>query len=378
MNDFRKDFQEMKGRFVGRAGHEARDENIYWPPIVVTRGEIDAEVEKLASVPVPANGRRESLIVHPQAEANAPGFAPGIQVKLSVLKPGEKSAAFRHNATEVNFCIRGSGHTVVASKRIAFAEYDVWNHPSYSVYRHANDGKDLQARLTYSNVPLLQHMQVYLAEDERLVGTEADQHPVEEAESGTADPRRKSPYGMIRIGADGGMLMPYEILINPEAVVSKPLHFPWKEVKRELDKLEALGKDYVGRRLYMMYNPVTGRTNGITPNFFATMTIRPPKIVDRPHRHVSAAINYYFHGTGYSTVAGNRYEWGPGDLMLSAPGWAVHNHASNDEHVYELTVQDQPLNIYMESLLWQENLKKPAALLGSEPGFETNRDKAAA
>lgn len=375
MNDFRKDFQEMRGRFVDRVGHGARDANVYWAPIVVTRREIDAEIERLASLPAPANGRRESLIVHPLAEANAPGFAPGIQVKLSVLKPGEQSAAFRHNATEVNFCIRGSGSTLVAGKRIAFAEYDVWNHPSYAVYRHVNDGTDLQVRLTYSNVPLLQHMQVYLPEDEPSV----DLYPVEdEKEAAAGDPRRKSPYGMIRIGADGGMLMPYEILINPEAVVSRPLHFPWKEVKRELDKLEALGKEYVGRRLYMMYNPITGRTNGITPNFFATMTIRPPKIVDRPHRHVSAAINYYFHGTGYSTVAGNRYEWGPGDLMLSAPGWAVHNHASNDDHVYELTVQDQPLNIYMESLLWQENLKKPAALLGSEPGFETNRSKAAA
>jgi gentisate 1,2-dioxygenase len=374
MNDFRKDFRTMQGRFVDRAGHEARDENNYWAPIVVTKREIDAEVERLASLPMPENGRRESLIVHPLAEVNAPGFAPGIQVKLSVLKPGEKSAAFRHNATEVNFCIRGSGSTLVAGKRIAFAQYDVWNHPSYAVYRHVNDGAELQVRLTYSNVPLLQHMQVYLPEDDPA----ADLHPVEESHEGASDPRRKSPYGMIGIGADGGMLMPYEILINPEAVVSRPLHFPWREVKRELDKLEALGKDYVGRRLYMMYNPVTGRTNGITPNFFATMTIRPPKIVDRPHRHVSAAINYYFHGTGYSTVAGNRYEWGPGDLMLSAPGWAVHNHASNDDYVYELTVQDQPLNIYMESLLWQENLKKPAALLGTEAGFETNRDKAAA
>ena len=375
MNEFRKDFQEMRGRFADRTGREAQDENVYWPPIVVTKREIDAEVERLAGLPLPANGRRESLIVHPFAEANAPGFAPGIQVKISVLKPGEKTAAFRHNATEVNFCIRGTGSTLVAGKRIAFTQYDVWNHPSYAAYRHVNDARDLQVRLTYSNVPLLQHMQVYLPEDE----TGAELRPVEEPQGERAsDPRRKSPYGMIRIGADGGMLMPYEILINPEAVVSKPLHFPWKEVKRELDKLEALGKDYVGRRLYMMYNPITGRTNGITPNFFATMTIRPPKIVDRPHRHVSAAINYYFHGTGYSTVAGNRYEWGPGDLMLSAPGWAVHNHASNDDHVYELTVQDQPLNIYMESLLWQENLKKPAALLGSEPGFETNRSKAAA
>jgi len=59
--------------------------------------------------------------------------------------------------------------------------------------------------------------------------------------------------------------------------------------------------------------------------------------------------------------------------MLSAPGWAVHNHASYDDYVYELTVQDQPLNIQMESLLWQENLKAAPALLGTEVGFDTNR-----
>jgi gentisate 1,2-dioxygenase len=64
--------------------------------------------------------------------------------------------------------------------------------------------------------------------------------------------------------------------------------------------------------------------------------------------------------------------------MLSAPGWATHSHASHDEKVYELTIQDQPLNIAMESLLWQENLKQPAALLGTEPGFATNRGEAAA
>src|SRR6266853_6229509 len=314
MNEFRKDFRHMQGRFLDRSGGDARDDNSYWAPIVVTKEEIDAETERLASLARPANGRRESLIVHPLAEANAPAFAPGIQVKLSVLKPGEKTAAFRHNATEVNFCILGSGHTLVAGKGIGFAQYDVWNHPSYAAYHHVNDGRDLQVRLTYSNVPLLQHMQVYLPEDE----PSAELHPVEDAEdkARSADARRKSPYGMIRIGADGGMLMPYEILINPEAVVSKPLHFPWKEVQRELATLEALGKEYAGRRLYMMYNPVTGRTNGITPNFFATMTIRPPKIVDRPHRHVSAAINYYFHGKGRSTVAGEVLEWKAGDLML--------------------------------------------------------------
>ena len=115
-------------------------------------------------------------------------------------------------------------------------------------------------------------------------------------------------------------------------------------MKQQLDELAALGSDYVGRRLYLLYNPSTGRTNGTTPSFFATITMRPPGIVDRPHRHVSAAINYYFRGRGWSVVERQRYEWKAGDLMLSAPGWAVHNHASyDDDVVYELTVQDQPL-----------------------------------
>jgi gentisate 1,2-dioxygenase len=119
---------------------------------------------------------------------------------------------------------------------------------------------------------------------------------------------------------------------------------------------------------------MTSRSNGTTPSFFATITIRPPKIIDRPHRHVSSAINYYFHGRGYSVVDGDRYEWDAGDLMLSAPGWAIHNHASYDDPVYELTIQDQPLHIMMESLLWQENLKEPPTVLGRSLGFVTNRD----
>jgi gentisate 1,2-dioxygenase len=44
--------------------------------------------------------------------------------------------------------------------------------------------------------------------------------------------------------------------------------------------------------------------------------------------------------------------------------------------VYELTIQDSPLNIWMGSLLWQENLAQPMEALGSSGGFETNRPAA--
>ena len=356
--------------FMDQTGAKLEQPLDQWPTIVIKRAQIEEEAQRLADMDRPANGRRESIIKHPKASAPGWGLAPGIRVTLSVLKPGESTTPFRHNATEVNFCIGGSGTVVVGNKEHAFKRYDVWNHPSYTTYWHRNDGDELQVRLTYSNSALLEMMNVHICEE-----NPPTVEPVEEAEGEEpADPKRQSPFGTFQLTDAGAWLMPYERLINPPAVESPALHWPWQQVKEHLDKLEALGKDYIGRRLYLLYNPMTGRTNGTTPNFFATMTIRPPKIVDRPHRHVSAAINYYFSGRGRSTVEGEQVEWEAGDLHFSAPGWAVHNHASYDDYVYELTVQDQPLNIIMESLLWQESLKLPPALLGAQTGFETNRE----
>ena len=360
---------------VFRAPSDAPAE--YWEPVIVSGVQLRAAAEQLAEGPMPASGRRELLINHPMSTEPGPGLAPGIEVRLSVLRPGEETTPKRHNATEVNFCIGGSGSTLVGHRRFDFGLHDVWNHPSWAPYVHRNDGSELQVRLTYSNAALLEKLRVHMIDETPPVPGEAPVAVTAPLEA--PDPTKVNPYGILPFGEEGAQLMPYEILINPPAVPSPAFHWPWVDVKERLDQLTALGSSYRGRRLYLLYNSMTGRTNGTTPNFFATMTVRPPSIVDRPHRHVSAAINYYFSGSGWSRVAGKRYEWKAGDLMLSAPGWAIHNHASNDDGpVYELTVQDQPLHIAMESLLWQEDLKFPPRLLGTSTGFDTNRLEAGA
>ncbi|HUZ21987.1 MAG TPA: AraC family ligand binding domain-containing protein [Acidimicrobiales bacterium] len=358
----------LAARFIDRVDSSvpAIEEGI-WPPLVVPGADIAAEVERLASLPAPANGRRASMIVHPLAEEPGLGLAPGIRVTLEVLLPGERTAPIRHNSSQVCFCIEGAGFAVVGHKRIDFGRYDVWCTPALSTYVHVNDGAQRQVRLTYSNAALLEKLKVHFV----------DEHPPEDPVVPAVEEDGGGEQSAVRdifpLGMDGAMLMPYERLINPDIVEQQPLHWPWAEVKRELDKLSALGAQYRGRRLYLLYNPATGRTNGTTNSFFATMTVRPPGIVDRPHRHAAAAINYFFSGSGWSRVGGRRYEWSAGDLMLTAPGWAIHNHASNDEAVYELTIQDSPHHIALDSLMWQEDLSLSPRLLGSQRGFATNR-----
>jgi gentisate 1,2-dioxygenase len=357
---------EPSARLIDVSGTKA-PELTRWSPVVIPKEQIEDCVRRLAAAPRPANGRRSALIAHPESKEPGVGLAPGIRVTLDVLLPGERTQPIRHNSTQANFCIQGAGHTLVKGKTIRFAQYDVWVHPSLASYSHFNDTKEPQVRLTYSNAPLLEKMMIHYVDDNPPADGAEDAAHAEEAA-----PRPASPFpDFIRIDDEGSTLMSYEKLINPEAVEQRPLHWPWARVKEELDKLAVLGKGYVGRRLYLLYNPSTGRTNGTTNNFFAAITIRPPSINDKPHRHASAAINYFFGGSGKSVVDGKTYYWKAGDLMLTAPGWAIHNHSSNNEPVYELTIQDQPLNIAMDSLLWQEDLKYPPRLLGSEAGFET-------
>lgn len=334
-------------------------------PVLINKEVLQAEIERLATLPAPANGRRMTAIANP-ASGVGDGLANAIGVSLCVLKPGEKTKPIRHNSSHVDFCIRGGGEVFVGGEHFDFTQYDLWTTPGWTTYEIHNNTDQLQVRLCYSNAPLLEKLAVHVV----------DEHPqpVEEVQESEAhDPAKTSPFGTFQLTPEGAWLMPYEKLINPDHIEVKPLFWPWAKVKAELDRLRALGKDYSGRRLYLLYDPATGRTNGTTFTFFATITVRPANVVDRPHRHGSASVNYFFAGHGRSVVSGKKYEWSAGDLMLSAPGWAVHNHASANEDVYELTIQDQPLHLAIGSLLWQEDLRRPARLLGMNAGFDTNR-----
>ena len=209
-------------QFVDRTGASLAREADFWPALVVTKEQIEAEAERLADLSQPENGRRTSLIVHPKSSDPGLGLAPGIRVSLDVLKPGEQTRLFRHNATELNFCIGGGGYTEVGGRRFDFEQYDVWNHPSYTSYRHVNDTDALQVRLTYSNAALLERMNVYIVDEDPPVAEAVKDHG---EEKGRDDPRKKSPYGTFQLTDEGAWLMPYEILINPPSIESNPLHW---------------------------------------------------------------------------------------------------------------------------------------------------------
>src|SRR5215471_9523588 len=159
-------------QFIDRTGAATEPVQLI-APVVIPKETIEAEVERLASLPAPANGRRVSMIVNPHTGVGN-GFTPGTAVSLSVLKPGEQTKPIRHNSSLVNFCIRGAGQTRVDGKCIRYEQYDVWNTPGWSTYENLNDTNELQVRLAYSNSALLEKMQVHIVDEDPRVTAATD------------------------------------------------------------------------------------------------------------------------------------------------------------------------------------------------------------
>src|SRR2546422_7972506 len=108
--------------FIDRTGLPYEQPKIQ-KPLIVSKEEIEAEAERLASLPVPINGRRMSVMCNPVTGVGD-GFAPGTGITLSVHWPGERTKPIPHNSSQVNYCIRGGGTVLIDGKRIRYSRYD--------------------------------------------------------------------------------------------------------------------------------------------------------------------------------------------------------------------------------------------------------------
>ena len=258
--------------FVDQSNQKPRPMN-FWAPLVLTGAEIVAEAARLADLAVTRGGRRRSRIVHPSATEPGLGFAPGIEVSLNVLRPGDRTIRYRQNSSQVAMCIRGAATAIVGRQGLAFEQFDVWNIPSMEVYRYENRGSEIAVFLSYSNAPLLEKLEVHYVEED------AAEPPAAGATTAAAEKRAKEFADDIALDRDGARLLGYEHLIDIDVVPSRPLLWPWRAVAHYLSRVEALGgeagKAYRGRHLYLLYNPATERRNGTTHSFFATIAQYP-------------------------------------------------------------------------------------------------------
>jgi gentisate 1,2-dioxygenase len=335
-----------------------------WEPVALRGPDVERAVDQLVAGPRVDDDLRRVLVVHPSAGSGS-GLAPGIQVSIEVLAPGESARPPRRNSSALVVHLRGTSRIVMDGQAHDIGPRDLYSVPPLAAHRHTATGTEPAVRIVFSNAALLELLGAHHVEPV------ADLDP--DVPTAGTDLSVRNDGGAERLGDTDAWRLEYERLVDPPWVPERSWQWYWRDVAVELDRVGALDDRYRGRRVCLLHDPRTGRTNGTTSSLFASLCIRPAGIVDTPHRHTAAAVNYFIEGSGWSTVGGRRIEWSAGDLVFIAPAWTVHHHASGDQPVYQLAVQDNPLHLAMGSLLWQEDLQEPPRLLGAGPGFRTNR-----
>lgn len=328
------------------------------PAMIVPRASIAREIERLADLPPPGNGKRASAVVHPHYKGPETAITPGIDAVINVLKPGEVTEPVRKNSNRVEFCISGSGLANVNGESLPLEKWDVCNIPAMQGYQHRNTGKDLFVWLSMSNAPLLEAHGVHYFEASPPILRLA-QPQARKFGEGAFDDALPS----------GARLQSTEYLADLEVVQSRAHRWAWTDVRKRL----AFAPNTHNREIVLLYNPATERRAGTSASFFVTMlggTTTTPLFRERwGHRHTSATILYHYLGSAVAEVEGEKLVWTEGDLIMAAPGWARHNiHSGSkdgrptDWGVFAL--QDHPLHIALESLVWQDDPNQPVSALG--------------
>lgn len=347
---------------------QAPERRELWDPLMLRAAEIEDIFTRLAQGEPDERGRREMRVVHPRALGLGGGLSPTTAVSLGLLLPGEATVPRRNNASGVTMNLSGHAEVTTGDESFSVGETDVWTKPSMAMETLTNISDEPFRYLRYSNTALLETLEYYYEDGGPIGLFHGGPEPVE------GGPRSKDLTPPIPLeGGRGEVLLPYEHLIDPEYVEDNPLHFTWDQVSQHLDRVRSLKSGYTGRPLFVLYNPATGRLNGTTPSFFATIAAFGANFSGPSHRHMSSAINYHFAGSGSSVVNGERVEWKAGDLMLSAPAWQEHSHTSGPDGALILTIQDHPFHISNGSLVWQEDIEHGEVIaIGNQAGFSTN------
>ena len=126
----------------------------------------------------------------------------------------------------------------------------------------------------------------------------------------------------------------------------------------ELDRLAAASDDPLLRVEYV--DPATGAS--VLPTMAcAVHRIRAGRR-SAPVRRAGNAIYVVFQGHGSSVIAGQRFDWGPGDMFV-VPSWAAVEHAS-DEQADLFLVSDEPV-LRALGIARTETLDAPQTVTGT-------------
>lgn len=153
--------------------------------------------------------------------------------------------------------------------------------------------------------------------------------------------------------------------VQPTEQRFEPVLYTKQRLHDELAKVRAQGEGR-NRTGILLSNPNFPLTMTLTHTLWSLYNVLPKKVVQKPHRHNSIAIDYCVSaGENTYTMIGKeldengeivdpiRADWVAGSVFITPPGWWHSHHNESDEDAIVLPIQDAGLIMNMQILDFQ-------------------------
>lgn len=246
---------------------------------------------------------------------------------LQVMHPGEVASAHAHSASALRFIMEGAGaYTVVDGHKMTLGARDFVLTPNGTWHEHGvaasgspciwQDGLD---------IPLVNALEANFFAVHPKIQQEESGLPVDDMTKTWANPGLRPATGKWSKG------------------YSPMFKYEWEPTYESLNKFGDAtdGSPFDGIRMEYV-NPVTG--GHVMQTIGASMQMLRPGEKTKSHRHTGSFVYQVAKGSGYSIIAGKRFDWQERDIFC-VPSWAWHEHgnASDTEDACLFSFNDLPV-----------------------------------
>ncbi len=293
-----------------------------------------AAIAKNADVsPIEFADRQQFLLTNPGLGGRLQ-VANTIRCAVSIYNQGDRAPVHLHspNASRTILSDAG-GYTMVEGERCDAERGDLILTPNGTWHDHGNDASTPVMWIDVLDWPLMEFLDCIWLDDEF--------HGEPGAQSGTQKTLHESGHSA-RLYGNGGLLPAFVSHLRGIGQATSPLvHYRGADVQRALRELrDETGDPYEGIALRFV-NPATGGSVFPTMDYGAQLLRRDEKT--RFKRETSSTLYVALEGSGFTEVAGQRFEWARNDIFV-VPNFLWRRHVNTGvEDALLYSVSDRAL-----------------------------------